>query len=113
MEGQVSLLAYGFIFAFAPRHTHGEYITLVELACQNLDPHSAEEQRGEIRGALKHSHNPRKNITKEEAQALTELREDQSRVILTADKGVILMVINKTEYNNKAQELLEDGGHTN
>ena len=66
--------------------------------------------RAEIRGALKHSHSPRKNITKEETQALAELKNDQSRVILTADKGVALVVMNRTEYNSKAQELLEDGG---
>ena len=82
----------------------------MELACQNPEPHSAEELRAEIKGALKHPHSPRKNITKEEAQALAELREDQSRGILTADKGVVLVVMDRTEYNNKAQELLEDGG---
>ena len=89
---------------------HGEYIAAVELACQNLEPHSVKELRAEIRGSLKHSHNPRKNITKEEAQALADLRKDQARVILTADKGVALVVMDRTEYSNKAQDLLEDGG---
>ena len=89
---------------------YGDYITVIELACQNLEPHSMEELRAEIRGALKHSHSPRKNITKEETQALAELKNDQSRVILTADKGVAMVVMNRTEYNSKAQELLEDGG---
>ena len=28
---------------------------------------------------------------------------------LTADKGATLVVLDKTEYTNKAQELLEDG----
>ena len=88
---------------------YGEYITEVELAFQNLEPHSAEELRAEIRGALKHSHNPRKNITKEEAQALAGLMKDQSGVILTADKGVALVVMDRMEYNSKAQDLLEDG----
>ena len=37
-----------------------------------------------------------------------ELRKDQSRVILTADKGVALVIMDRNEYNNKAQELLED-----
>ena len=82
----------------------------MEQVCQNLEPHSAEELRAEIRGPLKHSHSPGKNITKEEAQALTELRRDHSRVILTADKGVALVVMDRTKYNNKAQDLLEDGG---
>ena len=81
----------------------------VEQACQNLEPHNAEELRAEIRVTLKHSHNPRKNITKEEAQALAELKIDHSRAILTAYKGVVLVVMDRTEYMSKAQDLLEDG----
>ena len=76
----------------------------------NLGPHNAEELRAEIRGALRHAHNPRRNISKEEAQALAELRKDHSRVILTVDKGVALVVMDRTEYNSKALKLLEDGG---
>ena len=51
-----------------------------------------------------------KNITKEEAQALSELRKDQSRVPLKADKGVALVVLDRNEYINKAQDLLQDKG---
>ena len=75
----------------------------------NLEPHNAEELRAEIRRALRPSHKSRRNITKEEAQALTELKNDHSRVILTADKGVALVIMDRTEYNNIAQKLLEDG----
>ena len=64
----------------------------------------------QIKGALKHAHNPRRNITKEEAQALAELRKDHSRVILTDDKRVALVVMDRDVYNNKAQKLLEDRG---
>ena len=39
-----------------------------------------------------------------------ELRRDKTRVILTADTDVALVVMDKTEYTNKAEELLEDGG---
>ena len=41
---------------------------------------------------------PQPKITREEARALKELRDDQSRVILTAEKGVAMMVcwLNKT-----------------
>ena len=82
----------------------------MEEACQSLEPHYAEELRAEIRGAIKHSHNSRKNFTKEEPQALAELRRDHSRVILTADKGVALVVMDRHEYTNKAQNLLEEWG---
>ena len=49
---------------------------------------------------------PRQNITKEEHKAITELKKDNTRIILTADKGVSLMVIDKEDYVKKAGELL-------
>ena len=75
-----------------------------------LEPHSTKELRDEMRGALRQSQNPKRNITKEEVQALAVHMKDQSRVILTADKRVAIVVIDREEYNKKAQELLEDGG---
>ena len=89
---------------------YGEYITAVQQACLYLEPHNAEELRAEIRGALRQSYKSSRNITKEEAQALSELKKDQSRVILTADKGIALVVMDRAEYNIKAQKLLVDGG---
>ena len=76
-EAQMSLLAHGPNFAITPRSpSYGEYITVVEQVCLNLEPQNAEELMAEIRGALRHAHNPRKNITKEEAQTLADLRKD-------------------------------------
>ena len=68
-----------------------------------IEPHNAEELRAEMRGALRHSQNPKSNISKQEAQALVELKKDQSRVILTADKGVAIVIMDKEEYKKKAQ----------
>ena len=42
------------------------------------------------------------NIKKEEFQAITELTEDHSRVILTADKGVTMGVMDRQDHSNKA-----------
>ena len=39
--------------------------------------------------------------------ALAELRKDKSKIILTADKGVSLVVMDREEYVRKAQELLD------
>ena len=64
----------------------------MEQACQNLEPHDAEELRAEIRGSP-NIHTSHEEHHKEEAQALAELRRDQSRVILTADKGVVKVQI--------------------
>ena len=59
-------------------------------------------------GALKHTHLTRSNINREEVQALAELKRDSSKVILTADKGVALVIMDKPDYNTKAQEILND-----
>ena len=75
-----------------------------------LEPHNAEELRAEIRGALRNAKEPKRNITKQEVQALAELKKDQSRVILTADKGVAIVILDKEDYIRKARSLLEDQG---
>ena len=68
-----------------------------------------EELRVEVKKILKGAQNNNRspsNITKEELKALNELKKDQERIILTTDKGVALVVMNKTDYINKSEELL-------
>ena len=48
------------------------------------------------------------NITKSEHLALENLRKDKDRIIVTADKGVALVVMHKTEYITKCEALLQD-----
>ena len=47
------------------------------------------------------------NITREERKAIRELKEDKSRMVLTADKGVSLVVMDTADYKKKAEELLQ------
>ena len=54
------------------------------------------------------THSTRSNINREEIQALVELKRDSSKVIITADKGVALVIMDKPDYITKAQDLLED-----
>ena len=48
------------------------------------------------------------NITKAEHLALENLRKDKDHIIVTADQGVALVVMNKTEYITKCKALLQD-----
>ena len=66
----------------------------------------AEELRGEINRVLKYELHLRPNITKEEAMALKGLRQDKDRVILTVDKGVVIVVLERQDCMNKAKEIL-------
>ena len=46
------------------------------------------------------------NITKEEHHAIKQLREDQTKVVLTVDKAVAMVVVEKQDYMDKALALL-------
>ena len=102
-------MTHGPNFAITPRCPPiGEYIAAVEQTCQNMAQGEAEELRAEVKAVLKKIQPPKPNITKEEQKALKELKKDTNRVILTADKGTCLVVMDKEEYINKAQELLKE-----
>ena len=106
-EAQTSLLAHGPNYAMIPKNPpKEEYIAAVEHACQKLKEGEADELRVKIKNMLKKAQKPRSNISKEEFKAIRELKEDDSRIILTADKGVALVVLNKEDYIRKAEHLL-------
>ena len=48
------------------------------------------------------------NITKAEHLALENLRKDKDHISVTADKGVALVGMDKTEYITKCEALLQD-----
>ena len=85
-----------------------EYITAVEVACQSLKPSEADEFRADIARILKQARPSKSNISKEEWKAIKELRADKDQLVLTADKGVALVVIDKKDYIQKMNQLLED-----
>ena len=51
---------------------------------------------------------PNPSPTLDEQKAIRKLKEDQSRVVLTAEKGVVMIVMNREDYTDKAQLLLAD-----
>ena len=48
------------------------------------------------------------NVSKQERRALNDLKKDQSRVIMKADKGNCFVVMDKSDYDNKMETLLND-----
>ena len=49
------------------------------------------------------------NITKDEAKALKELRQDNDLFMLTAEIGVAEVVLSRQDCISKAMDLLADG----
>ena len=108
-KDQESLLEHGPNFAITPqRPSYGEYIKAIETACQSLDVNSAEELRSDVYRVLGHPCQLSTNLSKEEMTAMKQLKADKDRIILTADKGVVLVVMDQRDYTEKAKELLQD-----
>ena len=62
--------------------------------------------RTDINALLRKAKIPKPSLTKEERIGLTQLKKDKDRVVLTADKGVVLVVMDKQDYISKAEALL-------
>ena len=106
-KAQEKLLPHGPNLAITPRCPHiGGYMVVIEQTCQNLTQGEADELTAEVKAVLKKIQPPRPNISTDEQRTLKELKKDNNRVILTADKGVCLVVMDKEEYIKKAEELL-------
>ena len=95
---QKSLLAEGPNFATSPNNIPNlEYITAIESMCPKLKEEDASEFRANINALLRKGKAPKPNLNKQERIALSHLKKDQDRVILTADKGVALVVLDKED----------------
>ena len=107
-EAQERLLAHGPNFTISPKCLPiGEFITAIEQTCLRLAQGEAEELQAEVEAVIKKIQPPRPNINREEQKALKELREDNTRIVLTADRGVCIVVMDRKEYIQKSEELLD------
>ena len=106
-EDQEKVLARGPNFAVVAKPPVGKYISQIERGCQQLNQGKAEELRGETKAILKNIRPSRPNISKGEEKATQELRNDQGKIILTTDKGVAMVVLEKEDYIRKSEDLLK------
>ena len=83
-----------------------DYITAIESVCPKLKEEDAMELRVDVNSLLRRAKVPKANLTKQERIGLPQIKKDKERVILTADKEVAMVVMDREEYNSKAQELL-------
>ena len=64
--------------------------------------------RSKVAGVLKTARLPKRNIDKEEEQALKELKEDKDIVILKVDKDNCTVIMDRPDYDQKINALLYD-----
>jgi len=109
-DPELAVLAKGLNFAVAPSKVPVEdIITETESACRNLPKNKADDLRVKVRTTIS-KYNPGKhqNLSKEEIQAIQTLRKDKSICILPADKGRCAVVLNRSTYKEKCDQLLKD-----
>ena len=104
---QRSVLAKGPNFVVTLRQPPNlEYITAIEAACTKLSQQDAEELRANINRVLRSSHTPQTQFNQGSTSALRELKRDRDRIVLTADKGDAMVIMDREDYINKANQLL-------
>ena len=116
MDGEQSLLQKGPRFAVSsPKVPLTEYIAVTKRICNELGENSIGKDCTEIyqktKEILQHYKNKKGhtcNITKEEWESIKTLREDASHEVLTADKGIALVVMDKSQYIDKCMALNDD-----
>ena len=115
-DGEQSILQKGPKFAVSSSKVPiTEYIAVTKSICDELGENTTGKDCTEIyqktKEVLQHfkeKKGPTHNITKQEKEAIKTLREDSSWVVLTADKGVALVVMDKNQYIEKCMALLND-----
>ena len=116
MDGEQSLLQKDPKFAVSSSKVPlTEYIAVTKRICDELGKNTVGKDCTDIyqntKKVLKHYKGKKGhtcNTTKEEQEALKSLRDDPSHVVLTADKGVALVVMDKSQYVDKCMALLDD-----
>ena len=79
---------------------------MVKAAYQRLPEQEVQKLRTEVNILLKRAKAPKSNISREEKKTLKELREDQNGMVLTADKGMAMVVMDRLDYQEKVEGLL-------
>ena len=74
--------------------------------CQKLKEEDAEELRADINPLLRRVQVSKPNLSKQESVGLAQFKKDKDRVVLTANKGVTMVVMGKEDYIQKAESLL-------
>ena len=81
---------------------------MLQMHCRNIPEGDASLLRSKVANILENPGPIKSNITLEECKALTGLRQDDSIVCLPADKGKCVVVLDKSEYQEKCDALLSD-----
>ncbi|KAF7233832.1 hypothetical protein EG68_12408, partial [Paragonimus skrjabini miyazakii] len=109
-EGESKLPNKGLNFNVIPRHLKTlEVIPAVEEQLQMLPIDDVNRARAQIARIIKNQKDQPINLSAKERDALKTLRSDQSIIITNADKGNQAVILNKLDYERKADDHISNG----
>jgi hypothetical protein len=88
-----------------------DLISRIEQAIHHLPTDTAEEIQQETSWIIRHAKPQKNNTLRVEREALLALRNDDSIMILPADKGNATVILSSTDYNSKIRALLDELVH--
>jgi hypothetical protein len=110
-QPELSVLERGLNFAVSPSSIPVDnLICCIEDSIKTLADEDKEPIRQDCAVILRKSKPPRSNISREERQALRNLCNNTNLVILRADKGGAMVIMNQEDYNKKMNEHLSQSG---
>ena len=108
-ESELKVLTKGLNFAPASRKIPvDKFITEVESSISKLNSQDKLVVRNKVTNILASAKLPTDNMSREERRALKTLRDDKSIIILRADKGNSTVVMDRTKYDSKINNMLCD-----
>jgi hypothetical protein len=109
-QPELSVLSKGLNFAVAPSSIpHCDIITAVEDAITGCSTEDKAFVRKKAAALLRNASNPKANLSRTESEAIRLLRANEDIIVLPADKGNATAVLDKSDYKQKLQGLLDAG----
>jgi len=106
------LVEKGFNFALVPRLISMEDIIFsIESITHNLPTHEVDEIRQESGRILHHSKPPKLNLTKEQLHSIRRLNDNLDIIVLKADKGNAMVIMNTSNYDSKLLDLISSSAY--
>ena len=109
---ETQVLSYGLKHSVTPKRIPTETIvSSVEAVLsgqRELSEPTKDNIRSRIAATIQSASLTDNNLTKDERQALKRLRNDNDILIPPADKGRVTVVMDKTDYRDKMDELVND-----
>ena len=108
-DNEEQVLMLGLNFAITPKQIPtADIISSMEATARQLDAPTANSLRVGISNVLNKARPPTPNLNHKMKKAIKDLRADKQIIILPADKGNITVVLNRDDYNEKIDALLQD-----